>query len=153
MFNTAYIGLFDRSLLPMSLIQVELALKQAHTCIHAPIRPYLNSIWERTKPSHVHIFFVFKYNEKNQKRKWSAEKEVGVTEHPAIIFADQVTANVISSIFCWVSTWFVRLKYMTWHARHVMYSVRTRDAQEQWARTSLIFNRSDEIHSCKWSRV
>ena len=29
MFNTAYIGLFDRSLLPMSLIQVELALKQA----------------------------------------------------------------------------------------------------------------------------
>ena len=27
--NTAYIGLFDRSLLPMLLIQVELALKQA----------------------------------------------------------------------------------------------------------------------------
>ena len=29
MFNTAYIGLFERSLLPISLIQVELALKQA----------------------------------------------------------------------------------------------------------------------------
>ena len=28
-FGTAYIGLFDRSLLPMSLVQVELALKQA----------------------------------------------------------------------------------------------------------------------------
>ena len=29
MFNTAYIGLFDRSLLHMSLNQVELALKNA----------------------------------------------------------------------------------------------------------------------------
>ena len=29
MFKTAYIGLFDRSLLHMSLIQVELALKKA----------------------------------------------------------------------------------------------------------------------------
>ena len=29
MFNTAYGGLFDRSLLPMSLIQEELTLKKA----------------------------------------------------------------------------------------------------------------------------
>ena len=36
MFNTAYIGLFDRSLLPVSLIQVELALKQATSKSHTP---------------------------------------------------------------------------------------------------------------------
>ena len=51
------------------------------------------------KTSHIQIFFVFKYNGKNQKRKRSAEKKVGVTEHPTKIFADQVTAKVISSIF------------------------------------------------------
>ena len=36
------------------------------------------------------------------------------TEHPAIIFAHQVNAKVISSIFCWVSTRCACLKYMTW---------------------------------------
>lgn len=45
---------------------------------------------------------------------------MGVTEHPTKIFADQVTAKVISSIFCWVSTRCARLKYMKWHSpRHV----------------------------------
>ena len=36
-FNTAHIGLFDRSLLPMSLIQVELALKQATFELRTPV--------------------------------------------------------------------------------------------------------------------
>ena len=39
-FNTAYIGLFDRSLLPMSLIQVELVLKQATSKSRAPVFMY-----------------------------------------------------------------------------------------------------------------
>ena len=48
-FNTAYISLFDRSLLPMSLIQVELALKQATSKSCTPVSMYqfdpnLNSI-------------------------------------------------------------------------------------------------------------
>ena len=38
--NTAYIGLFDRSLLPMSLIQVELALKQATYKSRTPVSIY-----------------------------------------------------------------------------------------------------------------
>ena len=36
----------------------------------------------------------------SQKRKRSAEKKVGVTERPTKIFAHQVNAEVISSIFC-----------------------------------------------------
>ena len=37
MFNTAYIGLFDRSLLHMSLNQVELALKNATSKSRTPV--------------------------------------------------------------------------------------------------------------------
>ena len=64
-FNTTFIGLFDRSLLPMSLIQVELALKQATSksrtsvSLYVPIRLYLNSIWEINKTSYVQKFFLF----------------------------------------------------------------------------------------------
>ena len=48
----------------MSLNQVELALKKCnfyvtHTSIHVPIRPFLNSICEIIKTSHVQIFFDF----------------------------------------------------------------------------------------------
>ena len=39
-FNTAYIGLFDRPLLPMSLTQVELALKQATSKSRTPASMY-----------------------------------------------------------------------------------------------------------------
>ena len=46
MFNTAYIGLFDRSLLRMSLIQVELGLKQATCKSRTPVSMYqFNPIW------------------------------------------------------------------------------------------------------------
>ena len=41
------------------------------------------------KTSYVQIFFVFQYDGKNQKRKWSPSKKVGVTEHPKI-FIHQV---------------------------------------------------------------
>ena len=45
-FNTAYIGLFDRPLLPMSLIQVELALKQAVFKSRTPLSMYqFDPIW------------------------------------------------------------------------------------------------------------
>ena len=40
LFNTAYIGLFARSLLPMSLIQVELPLKQAIFKSRTPVSMY-----------------------------------------------------------------------------------------------------------------
>ena len=40
MFNTAYIGLFDRSLLLMSLIQVELALKKATSTSRTSVSMY-----------------------------------------------------------------------------------------------------------------
>ena len=39
-FNIAYIGLFDRPLLPMSIIQVELALKQATSKSRTPVSMY-----------------------------------------------------------------------------------------------------------------
>ena len=40
MFNTAYIGVFDRSLLHMSLNQVELALKNATSMSRTPVSMY-----------------------------------------------------------------------------------------------------------------
>ena len=49
------------------------------------------------------MFFVFYYNGKNQKRKWSAEKKVGLTEHPTKIFADQVTAKIINQFYILLS--------------------------------------------------
>ena len=39
-FNTAYIGLFDRSLLHMSLNQVQLALKNATSKSRTPVSMY-----------------------------------------------------------------------------------------------------------------
>ena len=39
-FKTAYIGLFDRSLIHMSLIQVELALKKATSKSRTPVSMY-----------------------------------------------------------------------------------------------------------------
>ena len=43
MFNTAYIGLFDRTLLHMSLNQVELALNEMQLVSHAHLYPCINS--------------------------------------------------------------------------------------------------------------
>ena len=40
MSNTACIGIFDRSLLPIALIQVELALKQATSKSRTPVSMY-----------------------------------------------------------------------------------------------------------------
>ena len=40
MFNAAYIGLFDRSMLHMSLNQVELALKDATSKSRTPVSIY-----------------------------------------------------------------------------------------------------------------
>ena len=61
MFNTALIGLFDRSLLPMSLIQVELALKQATYKSRTPVSMY------QFDP----IRIVYD-KQKNQNRKWGS---------------------------------------------------------------------------------
>ena len=40
MFNTAYIGLFDRSLLPLSSNQVELDLQNATSKSRTPVSMY-----------------------------------------------------------------------------------------------------------------
>ena len=53
------------------------------------------------KTSHVQIFFLFfSIMERIRKGSDLPKEKVGVTEHPTKIFADQVTAKVISSIFC-----------------------------------------------------
>ena len=44
MFNTAYVGLFDRSLLHMSLNQVEIALKNAAPKSGIPVSMYQFSL-------------------------------------------------------------------------------------------------------------
>ena len=76
---------------------------------------------EIIKTYRLHIFFLFfRIMERIRKESDLPKKKVGVTKHPTKIFADQVTAKVISSIFCWVSIRCARLKHMTWHApRHV----------------------------------
>ena len=87
------------------------ALKMfSHVCAFIKRTVYLRTY--TPKSSHAQIFLNLRLQVENDK--------VGVTEHPTKIFADQVTAKVISSIFCRVSTRCARLKYMTWHApRHV----------------------------------
>ena len=63
MFNTAYIGLFDRSLLPMSLIQVESALKQATSKSRTPVSMYqfdpIGIVYEKKLKLPTHRFFLF----------------------------------------------------------------------------------------------
>ena len=56
------------------------------------------------------------------------KKKVGVTEHPTKIFAHQVNAKVISSIFCLVFDLLHALENDAALAC-LMNSVRTRDAQ------------------------
>ena len=64
MFNTAYVGLFDRSLLHLSSNQVELALKNATSKSRTPVSMYQFDpiglvLLEIIKTSHAQIFFVF----------------------------------------------------------------------------------------------
>ena len=64
MFNTAYIGLFDRSLLHLSSNQVELALKNATSKSRTPVSMYQFDpiglvLLEIIKTSHAQIFFAF----------------------------------------------------------------------------------------------
>ena len=49
----------------------------AHTCIHVPIRPYLNSIWEIIKTSHVQIFFCFLVQWKESEKAVICRKKSG----------------------------------------------------------------------------
>ena len=88
--NTAHIGLFDRSLLHMPLIQVELALKKATSKSRTPVSLY------QFDPD---FFLSFSIMEESEKEV-ICRKKVEVTEHTTKIFADQVTAKVVSSIFC-----------------------------------------------------
>ena len=46
------------------------------------------------------FFLIFSIMERIRKGSDLPKKEVGVTEHPTKIFARQVTAKVISFIFC-----------------------------------------------------
>ena len=59
-------------------------------------------LWEIIKTSHVQIFLFFSIMERIRKGSDLPKKKVAVTEHPTKIFAHQVNARVISSIFCWV---------------------------------------------------
>ena len=107
MFNTAYIGLFDRSLLHMSLNQLELALKNTTFKSRTPLSmyqfdPFFNSIWEIIKTFYTQIFFCFLVWWTESEKEVICRKKVGVTEHPTKIFTHQVNAKVICSMFCWV---------------------------------------------------
>ena len=61
MFNTVLIGLFDRSLLPMSLMYVKLALKQATYKLHTPVSMYqfdpIGIVYEKLPTHRLFLFF------------------------------------------------------------------------------------------------
>ena len=59
MFNPAYIGLVDRSLLHMSLNQVELALKNAASKARTPVSMYQTKICTRVILSILQSFLHF----------------------------------------------------------------------------------------------
>ena len=67
------------------------------------------------------------------------KKKRGVTEHPTEIFAHQVNAKVISSIFCWVFDLESTLENDVARAC-LMNSVRTRDAQKSLSMMTKNFN-------------
>ena len=105
MFNTAYIGLFDRSLLHLSSNQVELALKNVTSKSRTAVSMYQFDpiwivLWEIIKTSYTQTFFLVQWKE--SEKEAMCRKKVGVTEHPTKILAHQVNAKVISSLFCWV---------------------------------------------------
>ena len=64
------------------------------------------------KTYHLQIFLFFSITERVRKGS-DLPKKKGVTDHPTKIFAHQVNAKVISSIFFKFSTWCERLK-ITW---------------------------------------
>ena len=63
MFNTAYIGLFDRSLLHKSLTQLELALKNATSKSRTPVFMYqvdpMLIVYEKQLKLLTYRFFLF----------------------------------------------------------------------------------------------
>ena len=80
---------------------------------------------EIIKTSHAQIFLFFSIMERIRKGS-DLPKKVGVTKHPTKIFAHQVNAKVVSSIFVEFST---RLKLHDVACACPINSVRTRDAQ------------------------
>ena len=103
MFNTAYTGLFDRSLLHLSSNLVELALKNATSKSSTPVFMYQFDpigllLCEIIKTSHTQIFLFFSIMERIGKGI-DVEKKLEVTEHPTKILAHQVNAKVTGSMF------------------------------------------------------
>ena len=124
----------------MSSNQVELALKNATSKSRTPVSMYQFDpiwivLWEIIKTSHGQIFLFFSIMERIRKGSDLPKKKVGFTEHPTKILAHQVNAKV-SSIVCWVFDSVRALENDVARAC-LMNSVRSRDAQKQWARTNL----------------
>ena len=120
-FNTAYIGLFVRSLLRMSLNQLELALKNTAFKSRTPVSmyqfdPLFNSIWEIIKTSHTQIFLFFSMMKRVRKGSDLPKKKWGSPSIQQKYSHTKLTQR--SSTLCFVefSNRCARLKMM-WHAR------------------------------------
>ena len=117
----------------MSLNQVQLALKNATSKSRTPIRPYLNSIWEIIKTSHVQIFLFFSIMERIRKGSDLPKKKSGGHRASNKNYL-QIKLPQGPSALYFVEFWLGARAWNTWRGtRHAMYSVRSRDAQKQWA--------------------
>ena len=121
MFNMAYIGLFDRSLLHMSLNQLDLALKNTTFKSRTPVSmyqfdPFFNSIWEIIKTSHTQTFFFFFMMKRVRKGSDLPKKKWGSPSFQQKYSHTKLTQR--SSALCFVefSNRCAHLKMM-WHAR------------------------------------
>ena len=121
MFNTAYIGLFDRSLLHLSSNQVELALKNATSKSRTPVSMYQFDpiglvLLEIIKTSHAQIFLLFSIMERIRKGSDLPKKNWGSPGIQQKYWHIKLTPRSPALCFVEFSTQCVRLK-MTWHVR------------------------------------
>ena len=89
----------------MSLNLLELALKKTTSRSRTPVSMYQFDpfliVYDKLLKLPTHRFFwFFSTMERVKKGSDLPKKKVGVTELPTKIFAHQVNAKVISSIFC-----------------------------------------------------
>ena len=122
MFSTAYIGLFDWSLLHMSLNQLELALKnttfRSRTAVSMyQFDPFFNSIWEIIKTSHTQIFLFFSMMKRVRKgsdlpkKKWGSPSVQQKYSHTKLTERSSALCFVVFSNRC------ARLKMTMWENR------------------------------------
>ena len=121
MFNNAYIGLFDRSLLHMSSNQLELALKNKTSKSRIPVSMYQFDpfliVYEKLLKLPTHRFFLFfsiiiriRKGSDLPKKNWGSPSIQQKYSHT------KLTQRSSALYFVEFSTQCARLK-MTWHVR------------------------------------